>query len=59
MVKLALALFLLLGLAAAQITCPCEPNTGASCTGIDETQPGLCLATTTACSGCVCTVGGS
>eukprot|EP00187_Rhodella_violacea_P012261 CAMPEP_0184709094 /NCGR_PEP_ID=MMETSP0314-20130426/335_1 /TAXON_ID=38298 /ORGANISM="Rhodella maculata, Strain CCMP 736" /LENGTH=247 /DNA_ID=CAMNT_0027170749 /DNA_START=46 /DNA_END=789 /DNA_ORIENTATION=- len=54
----AFALVVLLGLAAAQNTCPCSANTGPSCSGITETTPGICSSTTSACSGCACDTAG-
>jgi len=59
MAKLAFALIVLLGLAAAQGTCPCEENNGPACSGIVPTGPETCGVTTSACSGCACTAGGS
>mmetsp|Transcript_3839 Transcript_3839/g.9563 ORF Transcript_3839/g.9563 Transcript_3839/m.9563 type:complete len:244 (+) Transcript_3839:69-800(+) len=59
MAKLALALVVLLGLAAAQQTCPCSRNTGPSCTGITPIGNSQCTTTTSACSGCACNAGGA
>jgi len=54
-----LALALVLGLAAAQSTCPCEINEGTTCSTIAPAGGDRCSISTTACSGCVCTDGGS
>jgi len=59
MAKLAFALVVLLGLAAAQSTCPCEANSGPSCAGIIPTGPETCGVVSAVCSGCACTSGGS
>jgi len=56
---LALALVVLLGLAAAQQTCPCSRNTGPSCTGIFPIGGSRCDTSTSACSGCACNSAGS
>jgi len=53
------AFLAILALAAAQATCSCRENTGASCAAIFETSPGVCGSSLVACSGCACDPQGS